>query len=468
MSNIQIWDVRWDGLFQYMNNLLSHYKPIAEKNPRINTIMVTIECLKQFGHTQYGFFRKSFLNDIETDNFPAENAIAATLDQISYDIAVLEKAATQRMGATDVLKKADYLAYEAIRPLLPQAIENEEDRNLVLREDTTVLTYFQKSASVRIIPYAPIVLVGIPFTCLSTSIDFLAIPHEVGHYIYRHSLLKVNAFNEFLEGSDFDELTKSWFEEIFSDIYGALIAGPVIGLSFQDLQMNKTIKDFYTDDGEHPLSILRPYIYINLFKISQNQEISGWISLLAENWKKYLLKRSNRLPEELKVVEGVLAEGELPKFKLIASSDVSTIDEYISMSEERITQSERRLDKIIIDIREILFRRIPDSSWPFDLSAPKEGQSVTELYTKFVEFIEGVSSRTESIPELRLGENGIILVNGISVNRKIGDTGLPIEGYKNEFIYEPDTKFVAEEWLRVLDAGGWTVKGPDCEGTGLC
>jgi hypothetical protein len=155
---------------------------------------------------------------------------------------------------------------------------------LIEDDKTTVMTYFQNSASIRIIPYASVALVAIPFTATEVKRDYLALPHEVGHYVYRHGKIKGKSIPQAL-GQRLMELdppsprwARRWKEEIFADLYGCLIGGPVTALSFQDLarQSSRTpiihvpgeylYGSFTEDDGVHPVSVVRPYVYTNVLR----------------------------------------------------------------------------------------------------------------------------------------------------------------------------------------------------------
>jgi hypothetical protein len=186
------------------------------------------------------------------------------------------------------LKRADKLAWSALKPAV-------DDPNLNLHKDTTVMTYFQKGAFIRVIPYAPVALLAIPFTATEVPRDFLALPHEVGHYVYRNARIDEDqAIPQVLGKNRIDEdqtipqvlgkklielaepsprWARRWKEEIFADVYGCLIGGPVTGLSFQDLSLQSSrtpvvltpgeypYGKFTEDDGVHPASVARPYVY---------------------------------------------------------------------------------------------------------------------------------------------------------------------------------------------------------------
>jgi len=486
VMSMQVWNKRWMGLNEYMENLIERYENPELQLERKDTLIGTIKCLQKFGASQIEFFHSGFSKSRlkeseESENFPFENVIATTMEQISYDIEVVEKAANQRIGGNDTLYKADYLAYESLKPVLPV----NKDQILNLREYATVLTYFQKSTTVRIVPYAPIVLVGIPFTCKKTNQDFLAIPHEVGHHVYRHGRVNIkNIIKNKAQGQyhSLSKLMEEWFEELFADVYGALVAGPVIGMSFQDLQMKNLIEDFFTGDGSHPVPILRPYIYINTIADAKKPEIAAWTDKLRNNWVDYLQVRDEKVFTKMKKSSSVANFGEITigdfkarrKFKLNKNTDTPRdIDNFISTGLQNGDNHIKEIDNAINIIRHLLLSDIEVGIWaPSPVKAPTINESAKDLYNKFDEFINEIPPGIE-IPDLKLEkEEGIdneatIFVGDKSTKRKLGNTGLPMEDIKKRF-FDTEDIINSPDWLSVLDAGGWTVKGPDCEGTGLC
>ncbi len=122
-----------------------------------------------------------YAENYDIDDFILVN----TLARVSTDIAVLNTALEQRIANKqqaantqtlaainlDRLQIADRLAFNILRkqPLLQR----------LPPEKATALTYFRSSVSVRIVPYAPIPMIGIPATVLQANRDYLAIPHEI-------------------------------------------------------------------------------------------------------------------------------------------------------------------------------------------------------------------------------------------------------------------------------------------------
>ncbi|NJN55367.1 MAG: hypothetical protein HC804_11780 [Anaerolineae bacterium] len=83
----------------------------------------------------------------------------------------------------------------------------------------------------------------------------------------------------------------NWLEEIFADVYGCLVAGPVMAYDFQELSLDN--KDFNEDDGEHPLAAIRPFIYTQVLRTLE-QDNAGFYQnapqLLDANWNSWLIE----------------------------------------------------------------------------------------------------------------------------------------------------------------------------------
>src|SRR5712692_7881671 len=194
---VSIWQARWQALDQTLADMDARYTEVANDVPRMNTLRTLGQSLRQFAADQFNFFYDGFgfgnpkpkyrLKTLPQDNYPPEHVFAVTLEQIGFDIEVIQRAANQRIAAEeqakngpcaakDALAQADVLAYAALKPA--------QDNGLLPYERPTVVTYFQKDTSIRVVPYAPVALIGVPFSCTTVPTDFLAIPHEVGHYVF--------------------------------------------------------------------------------------------------------------------------------------------------------------------------------------------------------------------------------------------------------------------------------------------
>ncbi|MFN8440865.1 MAG: hypothetical protein U0175_08855 [Caldilineaceae bacterium] len=267
---------RRQSLQGYIQKVIQH----IHANPtthRSATLRALLECLAEFSNQQINFFEDlydgphaSHLREIH----PAEYVLNTTLQQVGFDLDVIVRAYSQRAmnlgdpnqddGSQVYLKLADYWTYWALKPVMKWGDSGQSEQPLV--DESTVMTYFQKSTNVRLIPYAPAVLIGIPFSAIDNSFDLLAIPHEVGHYIYHNGTWQgqcVEAWlQQQLQASGLPEWAEHWAEECFADVYGCLIAGKHIADSALEMARNASFSEYFEDDGEHPIPALRPGIYL--------------------------------------------------------------------------------------------------------------------------------------------------------------------------------------------------------------
>lgn len=309
------WEKRYNSLRERIDDL-KKYLDSNKTVSRIPELYKLVECLDLYVAGSLEFYIDGFdkvnghkivpLN--ESINYPPDHIFRSLINQPFEDVLVIEHIAKQRINAistskaTNILDTADSLAWDALQP----AIEAK-----IIPKNTTVITYFQKTGQVRIIPYAPVALIGIPFTAKEDLRDLLAIPHEVGHYVYRRAgWIRNNAYNslrelitykieslnlipnpKYVKGSgtpkfidkknlDVPIYIQGWIEEIFSDFYGCCVAGATIAVDFQDLQKQASGKAFVGHDGEHPAPILRPRIYS---KILHERSLNG-ANLIEERW----------------------------------------------------------------------------------------------------------------------------------------------------------------------------------------
>jgi hypothetical protein len=247
-----IWQDRWQALEKQLQEMAARYgrSPNLEK---ADTLQALTESLLAFGQDQFSYFWEGFRSGqlLPAMMLPQDHVFRATLDQVAFDMAIIQRIASQRQQPEHqkTLAQADQLAQAALNVAVDSGL---------LRQ-CGVLTYFNKSANIRLIPYAPLALVGVPFSATTTDMDFLAIPHEVGHFVYHHAPGLAAALHARIPL--YPNWINRWIEEIFADVYGALVAGPVIGLSFQHILADNAQEKFVADDGIHPPDAIRPYTY---------------------------------------------------------------------------------------------------------------------------------------------------------------------------------------------------------------
>jgi hypothetical protein len=366
--------------------------------------------------------------------------LAVTLNQIVEDVAVLQRASEQRdMSAAGVaagraaqeaifytLEDVDKLTYAGLKMLRPY---------LSPEETFTVLTYFRRSANVRVLPYAPVALIGVPLTAvgLSTdggvSSDLLAIPHELGHHLY---------WNGTTDGSlDLDkrfyrvvpELIAAtrvghWTEEIFADVVGCLIGGPAVARSFADMQRAFIGARFIDSLDVHPTPALRPYLYA---RVLQHMGFDTYAEALLADWEGYLAERrvyANRehLVDGQRAVDIIVGQFALDKFK----------------DEDRWSGSEpyARLYEAFDARWPGIAATVADSE--FD---PVSIEPLPDWSTQVAKLIG--SPLLDELPEDWMQQARNSAVSGAT----------PLQA-------------PAEVWLKIFDFGGWTTEGPNIKGHG--
>ena len=371
------------------------------------------------------------------EQFPPEHVLGTVFHQIGYDLDVLSMIASDHFSSAGqkTLQQADFLAKKALEPAVQAKL---------LGEMPIVLSYFQKSPSIRIIPYANVCMLGIPYTAQQLPQDLLAIPHEVGHYVYWQGKLAKKLH---------DDPPRSglwcfkWMEETFADVYGTFIAGPFIALSFQELQLQSSEEHFTLDDGDHPTPILRPFIYAKAL----HKYWSAWAPLFKAHWKSRLATR-----------QGHMAAEEREKIKLhtghrrrIYSEVIKEKLELEDVPNNKEANKQLPADNIIVRIVRAcskLESTDHGGNWWYELCAASlpdagEGQpAVANLYNKLAEKTATLNKAPQDFPAPK-GEEVEALIEGWT---KSGLPGSP-------------------DWFNVWRAGGWTTEGPQCEGSsGLC
>lgn len=350
----------WSQRLQKIMNVLEvvRDRPEKEPNDRNKTIDYLLNQLKNFGQKQFNFFHQGFqhgprlhlaVDPASPQQVSSQYVFGMILNQIANDLVVLQRAQEQRQTAVKnqnafiaaTLQMADQIAYRALQKLaiyLPDEPEN------------TTLCYLHLSASSRVVPYAPVALIGIPMSCVGETIDqfgvsrdLLAIPHELGHYLYWHGKLHIplredgptslranikenlatgqNTISSIAAGVEPIVATHAWLhnwsEEIFADIVSCLLAGPIAALYFQDLLLQIRNDWMMVDDGTYPIAALRPYIFSETFRhlgltaiadqLQQRWEQKLQVrQLVLNHFYPYVNPASDKLPQHLDAAHQLL------------------------------------------------------------------------------------------------------------------------------------------------------------------
>ena len=128
---------------------------------------------------------------------PPNDVLGTLLEQISIDLNIVQQAFQQRQIGTLRAKLfvADNFARIALKPAI--------DGGFLDARFHAALCYLNKGIEIRLLPYHELIFIGIPFTAnvifgkstgsvddtsagAYVSTDYLAIPHEIGHYLYQY------------------------------------------------------------------------------------------------------------------------------------------------------------------------------------------------------------------------------------------------------------------------------------------
>ena len=233
--------------------------------------------LEEFTRRLFTFFLDGFSDFFGEENkeiilipsaeYPPEYVLQKILQQASFDLTVIQRLGEQRKNAelSELLKKYDELALAALSIAFPG------NKETWLIDRVKPFLYFQRDTSVRIIPYANALLIGVPFSSSREPIpvDLLSIPHEIGHHIYQTGWIsKTEPINLFFEKYFADQPVsiQNQVEEIFADLYGFLVGGPIVALSLQEVLLDNVPGSLWDDDVTYPSSSIRPLIFSELFK----------------------------------------------------------------------------------------------------------------------------------------------------------------------------------------------------------
>jgi len=428
MQNTVVWNSRWQALATTLDEMKKAYKALG--NPTFDAMSV---CLKAFGGDQFDFFVTGFDNGrlLPSPDFPPENIFRATLEQVGYDITAIQQAVDQRKDGFSTMKDSLAIADALTQNSLNLGIESQ------LVKQASVIAYFIKAPNIRVIPYAPVAIVGVPYTCFTTVRDYLATPHEVGHYIYHNGAIASDLHNLL---PVLPEWGAGWLEEIFADVYGCLVAGPVIGLDFEDLLADNSLASFTNSDGEHPVDAVRPYIYT---KVLKELGFVNAAEALKKRWHKILVQRGD--PQSF-----------------------TADDEYGEIPMELAKKFVKQTAVVILEY--LKKRGVPtNQTWTQDLPTPDT--SPNELYEAFANNLTNLAKTLLNTLQVDTDEGKlfVVLPDGEKRNqRKIGDTQLWVDWAKEQSRNHPKEPLPFSVWNGIFNAGGWPIKGPECTGGADC
>ncbi len=433
------YEARWGALARLIDEMDKRFDKQVGQFPRQSTVIGLLRALHAFAKRQFYFFYNGFTGGIpqllESTDYAPRCVLATTLYQIQNDLEVIVRAAEQRIMGTELerikLADADRLAWLALQPALP----------LLGKGKKTTLTYFQKSSSIRVLPYAGVALIGIPYTCTLFPRDFLAIPHEIGHFVYWHR--DDPQPPEIKSTSPY----RKWWEEVFADVYAASTAGPIMAFDFQELSAEFSKELFTQDDHHHPSPHVRPTIYAKAIKARGAKNLSGEAAdKLEARWEQLRAARDNMAVQQLSA-----------KGQKAAKANGKDDDPLQDLSAGANLDRRKTLDHLIGEALNQLDGLPFNCDWlsglaniPFD--------KIDER------FADEVPNLLETVPEKDLPElNPEAEVAGRwsewVQNQKVNLLTSPIAaGTLDDLKTKPNGT-----WIFVFNAQGWTTEGPQAQ-----
>jgi len=380
----------------------------------------------------FGYILNTILRQVGTDLY----LVQEVFDQRRYYCSHNEQVKT--------LYYADRIGEYALRPAIQAGY---------LKADTMVVTHIQQQIETRIIPYHNTVLLAIPFWIYSDDpFYYLALPHEMGHYFYWHGtapnqekqVYEMLQQNLIAQGLQHHDWRWHWLEELFADLYGCLIAGPINVLYFQELLIDSSPEVFCGDIDTHPIPELRPLIQTQMLRlISKIYDLPFSVSM-ADQLDTHWLTRK-QIPDDI-----------LEEFFRI-----NTPSKSIKIAGQEIIN---QLNEVIQTILETLSDMKPYlKPWSYDNSAPLETLDDVVLTKQFEHFAWKkifVIKDSDTLEDNNETKSEIIDSSAEFIQR--------IETVVQEFRNTPkqSQSMPIDKWLDIIFVNGWSIKEAQTPGNG--
>lgn len=276
--------------------------------------------------------KQAFKEHRDDQTLAPHHIVRSCFRNLAIDHEIIQRAAVQRRWTQGNNSDAgafmseqamellimDKLAIKALAPfkrLLP--IENNQ---------LAVITYLSDKTHIRHVPYSDqIILVGVSYDRVPQvgilfddksligepfhAFELMAIPHEIAHFVYEHGQIEVDGepmtFPQISQRFEHVNPYYKWCEEIFADLYGCIVAGPLAILSMQALLVSIDRDRAWKDDHDHPTPVLRVFVLNEMLRILKDVAEKEFASdqtrmkqfdfltlpdLLDENWTATLEK----------------------------------------------------------------------------------------------------------------------------------------------------------------------------------
>lgn len=284
---------------------------------QLQNLLLLSELLNAFyAYKLKPLMKQSFKNHRKDQTLAPLHLVRQSFQQLATDHEMIQQAAVQRRWTHGVKGKddgffmseqalelliMDKLAMKAITPF-KQLLAGNGDQN-----DLAIISYLSERTHIRHLPYTDqFILIGVSYDRVPQAgslfddralferpfhaFELMAIPHEIGHYIYEHGKLP--------NGRTFPDVCKQfqgnnpyyrWGEELFADLIGCIVAGPLTVLSMRALLVSINRERAWKDDEHHPTPVLRVFILNEIMRIlkdiqPEKYDFSDVVDKLDEDW----------------------------------------------------------------------------------------------------------------------------------------------------------------------------------------
>lgn len=495
-------DYRWGRLASY-KNVKKHPELVSDLS--ITTLRGLLDRLKEFASKQFAFFYDGFIGNqkysfgdvdqieylnpqfqwLRSDYSIGDFILSEIFDRATFDLQVIDQAIDQRFMAVTTFDwdKIEKWQKQGIDQVLSiHRTINTADELAIgamllfstsLRVDrfATAITYQRSSATLRVIPYADVALIGLPISTLGNDEDILAIPHEVGHFLYWNGEKQVGDKTLTLRNWLKQELSPEhidhpWLEEIVADVVSCIIGGPITTYSLMRHLQKAVGKSFLYDDGEHPIPAIRPYVCLRILdkKLMTPQKVDI-AAKLRNTWEEILAKRKIDLENVAPVshrqngedvnsttLSKLIAEdGDLYKLvdRLCELIDVDNVQNSLLWYSDELDYSQvttdfiqRVREKAQSSLRTSIMNAVNNSKKHINPSL--EINNPKTFWSDYIEELFVGHDSSAAISEVL--QDYLDNAQAVNVVNVIESVDLPKE-------------IPANEWLTIFDAGGWTTGG---------
>lgn len=466
--------------------------------------------LSETDKVRYYAQKKYFKNFSQTElnaylaiesGYPPNYVLRVVIDQISRDFETIQRAVYQRQEAHSEQNNTLELADAWGSSILAQFADENKKKAKVLEDKILVITYFNNTTRINLVPYANVALVGIPFTANSQSDyrDLLMLPHELGHFIF-HMGKKDNlsikeyiarelkqSFDEKKQNEEANKKTNTdrkdalekamvkalnWTEELFCDVFGIFIGREPAAVTMALSMIADNLPRYlFLDNEVHPSDALRINIYLatiqhieaELNKANITYTLShGYLELISKSIITYI-----KATEEKIIKRGINGRAESKSTK----QKNQTVDAH---SNELTPELYEVLEKLIEGMVKELLTFANIQNW-HSIGAQKYKKQVQIDCYKLADTIQQYPTQLidgNPSPSPNLSYESIQiedLYKGFSSRLREIKGASPLPEVKNYAIsYESGMEealdnysIPCETWIPIFEANGWGVRGPE-------